>query len=99
MSSSRKSKPRNRVIEKIRLNRKIVKLNFKNFIFYNNYFNANYLYFVIFKFLIYRKLNKCFEYIRRNIVYKILFWRTIDAIYFFVRNNIKNVEIKKNYFL
>ena len=73
-----------------------MELNFKNFIFYNNYFNANCLYFIIFKFLVHCKSDKYFEYIRRNVVYKILFWKIIDIIYFFVRDNIKNVKIKKN---
>ena len=68
-----KFKPRNRVAEKVRLNKKIIKLNFKNFILYNNYFNANYSCFIIFKFLVYCKLNKCFEYTRRNIACEILF--------------------------
>ena len=40
-----------------------MELNFKNFIFCDNYFDANYLYFIIFKFLIYYKLDKYFEYI------------------------------------
>ena len=95
ISFSRKFKPRNYVAEKIRLNKKIIKLNFKNFIFYNNCFNANYLYFIISESLIYRKLNKYFEYIRRNIACETSFWKTINIIYFFARDSIKNVETKK----
>ena len=73
MFFSRKFKSRNRVAEKICLNKKIIKLNFENFIFYNNYFNANYSCFIISKFLVHRKLGKYFEYIRRNIACEILF--------------------------
>ena len=73
MSSSRKPKPRNRVIEKICLNKKIMELNFKNFIFCDNCFNVNYLYFIMSKFLVYCKLNKYFEYIRQNVACEVLF--------------------------
>ena len=94
-----KFKPRNRVAEKVRLSKKIVELNFENFIFCDNCFNINCLYFVMSESLIYRKLDKYFKYICRNVACEILSWKTIDVTCFFVRNNIKNVEAEKNRFL
>ena len=67
----RKFKPRNRAAEKVRLNKKIMELNFKNFIPCDNCFNINCLYFIIFKSLVHRKLDKYFEYIHQNIACKI----------------------------
>ena len=94
-----KFKFRNCAAEKVRLNKKIIKLNFKSLIFCNNYFNANYLYFIIFEFLVHRKSDKCFKYIRRNVAYEVSSWKTIDVARFFARNNIKNVEAEKSRFL